>query len=97
MTLEDYSRNVRGINDGESFSPEFVVRSNCVAFCVVWYLMVAPSKQYMTKFENVRLSCRKNTQVKWGSNMHGRNCWLVQNKLVWPRRLLDGIGSHTTP
>lgn len=26
MTLEDYSRNVRGINDGESFSPEFVVR-----------------------------------------------------------------------
>ena len=27
MTLEDYSRNVRGINDGESFSPEFVVRS----------------------------------------------------------------------
>ena len=27
MTLDDYSRNVRGINDGESFSPEFVVRS----------------------------------------------------------------------
>ena len=26
MTLDDYSRNVRGINDGESFSPEFVVR-----------------------------------------------------------------------
>jgi len=26
MTLEDYSRNVRGINDGESFSHEFVVR-----------------------------------------------------------------------
>lgn len=26
MTLEDYSRNVRGINDGENFSPEFVVR-----------------------------------------------------------------------
>jgi len=26
MTLEDYSRNLRGINDGESFSPEFVVR-----------------------------------------------------------------------
>ena len=27
MTLEDYSRNVRGINDGESFTPEFVVSS----------------------------------------------------------------------
>jgi len=26
MTLEDYSRNLRGINDGQSFSPEFVVR-----------------------------------------------------------------------
>lgn len=26
MTLEDYSRNLRGINDGGSFSPEFVVR-----------------------------------------------------------------------
>ena len=30
MTLEDYSRNVRGINDGESFSPEFVVRYRIV-------------------------------------------------------------------
>lgn len=30
MTLDDYSRNVRGINDGESFSPEFVVRSRVV-------------------------------------------------------------------
>jgi hypothetical protein len=82
MTLEDYSRNVRGINDGESFSPEFVVRCNCVVFCVTRCLIEAPSKRYMTKSENVRLSCRKNIQVKWGSNTHGRNCWLVQNKLV---------------
>lgn len=35
MTLEDYSRNVRGINDGESFSPEFVVRSRIL--CLVLY------------------------------------------------------------
>ena len=34
MTLEDYSRNVRGINDGESFSLEFVVRSPPTVFHV---------------------------------------------------------------
>lgn len=33
MTLDDYSRNVRGINDGESFSPEFVVRFSYHVLC----------------------------------------------------------------
>ena len=64
MTLEDYSRNVQGINDGESFSPEFVVRSPNVRFCVMSCLIPITSKQYTTKFGNVRLSCQKNTQVK---------------------------------
>jgi brefeldin A-resistance guanine nucleotide exchange factor 1 len=27
MTIEDYQKNLRGVNDGTDFSPEFVVRS----------------------------------------------------------------------
>ena len=26
MTLDDYKRNLRGVNDGSDFSPEFLVR-----------------------------------------------------------------------
>lgn len=26
MTIEDYMRNLRGVNDGSDFSPEFLVR-----------------------------------------------------------------------
>ena len=73
MTLEDYSRNVRGINDGESFSPEFVVRSRIV--CSALEVPDPPvSKQSTTRFGKGRLSCQKNTQVKWDSSMRGKNC-----------------------
>jgi brefeldin A-resistance guanine nucleotide exchange factor 1 len=27
MTIEDYQKNLRGVNDGTDFSPEFVVRT----------------------------------------------------------------------
>ena len=26
MTIEDYQRNLRGVNDGSDFSPEYLVR-----------------------------------------------------------------------
>jgi brefeldin A-resistance guanine nucleotide exchange factor 1 len=26
MTIDDYKRNLRGVNDGSDFSPEFLVR-----------------------------------------------------------------------
>jgi len=50
MTLEDYSRNVRGINDGESFSPEFVVRSRMV--CSV--LKVSDHNRQQTIYDQIR-------------------------------------------
>ena len=28
MTIDDYKKNLRGVNDGADFSPEFLVRAN---------------------------------------------------------------------
>ena len=32
MTIEDYQKNLRGVNDGQDFSPEFLVSPSWIPF-----------------------------------------------------------------
>jgi Sec7-like guanine-nucleotide exchange factor len=33
MTIEEYRRNLRGVNDGANFSPEYLVRFYVDSYC----------------------------------------------------------------
>jgi len=41
MTIDDYKRNLRGVNDGSDFSPEFLVRKDQNSFQYAIHLFTA--------------------------------------------------------
>ena len=41
MTIDDYKRNLRGVNDGSDFSPEFLVRMDQNSFQYVTHFFTA--------------------------------------------------------
>ena len=77
MTIDDYKRNLRGVNDGSDFSAEFLVRSDL--FLPELYSR-RPSKISTTRFANEKLLCQKNIRDSLGLNTPGRNFLLAQGK-----------------
>jgi Sec7-like guanine-nucleotide exchange factor len=57
MTIEDYQKNLRGVNDGTDFSPEFLVSHYGFNPRPV---LTTSSKISMTPFENGKSSCQKS-------------------------------------
>lgn len=77
MTIDDYKRNLRGVNDGSDFSAEFLVRGDL--FPPELY-SCCRSKISTTRFANEKLLCRKNIRDSSGLNMPGRNFLRAQGK-----------------
>ena len=79
MSVEDYQRNLRGVNDGSDFSPEFVVRETSV--CLVESRLIRyVSKTSMTPFESEKSFYLKNIEARPALNTHGRNSSRVHGK-----------------
>ena len=53
MTIEDYQRNLRGVNDGSNFSPEYLVRDR-IASKVILVSHASHSKLFTTLYEDKR-------------------------------------------
>jgi Sec7-like guanine-nucleotide exchange factor len=69
MTIEDYQKNLRGVNNNTDFSTEFLVRHQ--------YDFLNPtnihlSNIYTIQYAKGRSSCLKNISVSSALNMHGR-------------------------
>jgi len=78
MSIDDYKRNLRGVNDGSDFSAEFLVRIDLFPRTS----LMRRSKIFTTRFANEKLLCRKNIQDNLGLNTPGRSFLRVQGKLA---------------
>ena len=54
MTIEDYQRNLRGVNDGSDFSPEYLV-SDGLHMRLIRVSHACHSKPFTTLYEDRRL------------------------------------------
>lgn len=61
MSFEEYQKNLRGVNDGSSFSPEFLVRYELTFKSFAFLTKMISSNTYMIRYESVKLLCQKNT------------------------------------
>lgn len=64
MTFEDYKRNVRGLNSGTDFAPDYLV--NCI-------FVNKHSNQYILLFSKTRLFSLKKEEVIWDLTMNGKS------------------------
>lgn len=53
MTIEDYQRNLRGVNDGSDFSPEYLVRDRMHSR-LIRVSHASQSKLFTTLYEDKR-------------------------------------------
>ena len=53
MTIEDYQRNLRGVNDGSDFSPEYLVRDG-MGLSLLRVTHAFRSKLFTTQYEDRR-------------------------------------------
>ena len=53
MTIEDYQRNLRGVNDGSDFSPEYLVGDG-LHLRLICISHTFHSKLFMTLYEDKR-------------------------------------------
>jgi hypothetical protein len=53
MTIEDYQRNLRGVNDGIDFSPEYLV-GNGMYLNLIRVADASHSKPFTTQYEGKR-------------------------------------------
>jgi len=94
MTLDEYRRNLRGVNGGEDFDPEYLVRLPSrflgAFFDHIWLLR----KQSMILYVNGKLFYRTSILVKLVLNMLGKSFWRetriqVRNHFLPYRPLLN--------
>lgn len=81
MTIEDYQKNLRGVNNGADFSSEFLVRAQLAACQDVANLSFL-SKISMIRSEKEKSSCRRSIQANLDLNMHGRSSLPARAMLV---------------
>jgi hypothetical protein len=81
MTIEDYQKNLRGVNNGADFSSEFLVRVQLAACQEVANLSFL-SKIFMIRSEKEKLSCRRSILANLDLNMHGKSSLPAHAMLV---------------
>jgi hypothetical protein len=54
MAIEDYQRNLRGVNDGSDFSPEYLVSDGMSLGLIRVVIHTARSKLFTTQYEGRR-------------------------------------------
>lgn len=74
MTVEDYARNLKGVNDNKDFAPEYIVSQVTHDALRAILIGLSSRKAFTTTFGNARSLCRKNTLVNLASSSLGRNC-----------------------
>jgi Sec7-like guanine-nucleotide exchange factor len=79
MSIEDYQRNLRGVNDNTDFSPEYLVRHLMSPFVLSHH---PDSKAFMTLSVNVRLSCPRSTLDSLALSTLGKNFLHVHDNPV---------------
>jgi hypothetical protein len=84
MTVEDYSRNLKGVNDNKDFAPEYIVSLVIHSAKCAIMIDLLSRKVFTTIFANARSSCRKNTLANLASSLLGRNCFTEHAQLVSP-------------
>jgi hypothetical protein len=81
MIIDDYRKNLRGVNEGVDFSPEFLVSfrpmsyNDCSLACDF-------SNTSSTRFARRKLSCLKSTLARSALSMHGESFLPALGKLV---------------
>ena len=92
MTLDDYYRNLRGVNDGKDFDKDYLV-----SIYQVYLAAIVTHATYrnpsMKRSDTMKLLCQKNTRDALDSITDGNSCCNAPELLV---HLLCAIPLHTT-
>lgn len=68
MTIDDYKRNLRGVNDGKDFDPEYLVRVESKEV----QMQLTSSPIYMSPSKSEKSFCQKSTLGSTDSITRGR-------------------------